>query len=250
MALQRLHEELKPFANDKEFGTRVGYWQGFALWRRAINGFNESADKDELEADLLNAIGDFELVLARNVTFTDAKIANGSCLLTLVFLHSKDESGRKKFLSRALAVLKEAEKEQPENPRLLWVLGASHWAWPLDGSGQAAAFETYHKGLEAVRKHKTDRSDPLMPSWGEPELLMNLAWSNLHLKTPDLLTAEKYARAALALVPYWHYVRDILIPQIDTAKSHQANSMVPSNFVLFNLNRKWSTPKNFIFSST
>ena len=28
-----------------------------------------------------------------------------------------------------------------------------------------------------------------------------------------------HARAALALVPYWHYVRDILLPQIQRAKT-------------------------------
>jgi hypothetical protein len=31
-------------------------------------------------------------------------------------------------------------------------------------------------------------------------------------------SGSQYARSALALVPYWHYVKDILIPQIETAK--------------------------------
>ncbi len=33
-----------------------------------------------------------------------------------------------------------------------------------------------------------------------------------------LLAADQYAHAALHLVPYWHYVRDILLPQIQEAK--------------------------------
>jgi len=47
---------------------------------------------------------------------------------------------------------------------------------------------------------------------------MNLAWSNLHRTTPDIKAAEAYALEALELVPYWHYVRDILMPQIQKAK--------------------------------
>ena len=75
----------------------------------------------------------------------------------------------------------------------------------------------YQRGLEAIRKQKSVSSDQLEPSWGEPELLMNLAWSNLHRKTPDLSAARTYAQSALTLVPYWHYVRDILMPQIQKA---------------------------------
>jgi len=48
---------------------------------------------------------------------------------------------------------------------------------------------------------------------------MNLAWANLNRATPDLDAAEANARAALALVPYWHYVRDMLLPQILEARA-------------------------------
>jgi hypothetical protein len=47
---------------------------------------------------------------------------------------------------------------------------------------------------------------------------MNLAWSNLNRSIPDLKAADEDAHAALQIVPYWHYVRDILIPQIQAAK--------------------------------
>jgi hypothetical protein len=89
---------------------------------------------------------------------------------------------------------------------------------PERGGGQAKAIEQYEKGLEAIQKHKGVASDPLEPSWGEPELSMSLAWSNLNRTTPDLNAAEQYAHSALELVPYWHYVRDILMPQIQEAK--------------------------------
>jgi hypothetical protein len=48
---------------------------------------------------------------------------------------------------------------------------------------------------------------------------MNLAWANLHRTAPDLDAADRYAHSALQIVPYWHYVRDILIPQINDAKA-------------------------------
>jgi len=47
---------------------------------------------------------------------------------------------------------------------------------------------------------------------------MNLAYSSVHKSEPDLNAADRYARSALKLVPYWHYVRDILMLQIQEAK--------------------------------
>jgi len=74
-----------------------------------------------------------------------------------------------------------------------------------------------------VRKQKNERT--LDPTWGEPELLMNLAWSYLNRSEPDLEAAEQNAKAALNMVPDWHYVRDILLPQIRQAKAtHNQNA--------------------------
>jgi len=81
------------------------------------------------------------------------------------------------------------------------------------------------KGLEAARKQNGVTGDPLEPSWGEAELLAALAWANLHRTPPDLDAAEQYAHSALVLVPYWHYVRDILMPQIQEAKKKAALSV-------------------------
>jgi hypothetical protein len=48
---------------------------------------------------------------------------------------------------------------------------------------------------------------------------MSLAYSYLNRSSPDVSAAERNARAALGIVPYWHYVRDILLPQILASKS-------------------------------
>ncbi len=48
---------------------------------------------------------------------------------------------------------------------------------------------------------------------------MNLAYTKLKSAKPDTVAAKDYAEAALKLVPYWHYVRDILLPQIREASA-------------------------------
>lgn len=216
--LKRLYGELTPFVEDKVLASRVRYWRGFALWRRALNGFNESVDPKELQEDLEQAVSEFDHSYSIDPSFVDAKVGAGSCLSNLIFLKQKNAARVQELVSKAGPLLKQAEAEAPENPRLLWVLGPNRWyAPPERGGSQAKAIEIYEKGLKAVRKHQTTANDALEPSWGEPELLMNLAWSNLHRTTPDLAVAEADARSALKLVPYWHYVRDILMPQIQSA---------------------------------
>jgi hypothetical protein len=49
--------------------------------------------------------------------------------------------------------------------------------------------------------------------------MMSLAYCHLNANVADVNAAERYAREALEIVPYWHYVRDILLPQIIAAKA-------------------------------
>jgi hypothetical protein len=137
-----------------------------------------------------------------------------------MYLHKNDSTRVQELIQQSSPYLKEAMAAAPDNPRLLWVLGPIRWSSPPErGGGQEKAFECYNRGLEAIRNQKRDASDPLEPTWGEPELLMSLAWSNLNRTSPDLNAAEQDAQAALKIVPYWHYVRDILMPQIQTARA-------------------------------
>jgi tetratricopeptide (TPR) repeat protein len=219
-ALERLYGELTPFVDnaDVHLASRVRYWRGFALWRRSINGFNDSADPKELQADLERATGEFKEAWTLDPRFVDAKIGAASCLSNLVFLNRQNPQRVQELLGRSKPLLREAQDADPENPRLAWVLGPNLWYAPPEmGGSQEKAMDVYEKGLAAARAHKGAATDPLDPSWGEPELLMNLAFSNLHRKTPDLKAAQSDAQEALKLVPYWHYMRDILIPQIQSA---------------------------------
>jgi hypothetical protein len=219
-ALQHLYADLEPFTADQKLVSRVRYWRGFALWRRAINGFNESADPKDLERDLTQALAEFKESTAADPAFVDSKVGTISCLGNLMYLALGHADRVQELLAQSSPLVKELRVSTPDNPRFIWVLGPILWNIPPErGGGQDKAIEAYLKGLESARKLKGSVTDPLEPSWGEPELLMNLAWSNLNRTKPDLDAADKYAHSSLALVPYWHYVRDILLPQIQTAKA-------------------------------
>jgi hypothetical protein len=206
-ALKSFHDELTPIPEDSRLASRVLYWRGFAMWRRAINGFNESPTPKDLEDDLTQAVADFKDAIARDAAFVEPKIGAASSLGYQMYIHRKDQARVQELFQQSSPLLKEALATDPNNPRLLWVLGPIRWSSPPErGGGQDKAFDLYNKGLESVRRRKP-QGDPLEPSWGEPELLMNLAWSNLNRTTPDLNAAEENAQAALKLVPYWHYVR-------------------------------------------
>jgi hypothetical protein len=218
-ALKRLYAQLAPVDDNKALGSRVRYWRGFAMWRRVINGFNESVDVKEQGEDLTRAVEEFSAASRLDPFFIDPKAGEISCLGMLGFLVYRAQPDRQRELfTQERAVLNEAQAIDPENPRLLWVSGAVIWFTPPErGGGQDKAIAMYQKGLDTIRKTKAS-TDPLEPSWGEPEMLMNLAWSNLNKSNPDVKAAERYARSAVAMVPNWHYVRDILIPKIEAAR--------------------------------
>ena len=228
-ALKRLYEELAPFADDKEIGAKVRYWRGFALWRRAINGGNEKVSPQEMEADFKTAAIEFESAMTKDPGFVDAKSAAGASLGNLIALYArnpelapelKDPARKQEAIDKSLAYMNEAQNAEPENPRVWWVLGPVRWYQSLrrgENGDQAsdASAEVYRRGLEVAQRRKSPAPDPLTPSWGEPECLMSLAAASFYRPTPDLAAAEKYAHSALQIVPYWHFVKDILIPAIE-----------------------------------
>ncbi len=225
VALKRLHDELSPFVADRELGARVLYWRGFSLWRRSLNGFNDNADPKELEDDLQQCVVDFQKAWERDPGLADAKGGAASCMVNHSFLIMRSDHSRAgQLFQQSTALLNEALAAAPENPRLLWVQGANQFYSRQEGA-QERAMATYERGLAFARKQKTAAADVLDPSWGEPELLMNLGFANLHKNSPDLDVAKGYAESALALVPYWHYVRDILLVQIEKARSAASSTV-------------------------
>jgi len=218
-AMQRGYDELKPFVDDEKLASRIRYWRGFAQWRRAINGFNDAVDPKELEQNLNTAVKEFRISMEKDPAFVDAKVGTISCLGFLAFMTRKDQSRAKELVRQILPLVKEADEMASDNPRLIWVHGPILWNSPPErGGGQDKAIQNYQRGLEACSKVKTS-DDPLEPSWGKPELMMSLAYCYLNASSADMNAAERYARNALEIVPYWHYVRDILLPQIVAAKA-------------------------------
>ena len=218
-AMQKGYDDLKPFLEDKELASHIRYWRGFAQWRRAINGFNDAVDPKELARDLNTALDEFKAAIELDPKFVDAKVGIISSLGFLLFADRQDEARKKERIEQILAMEKEASAMAPDNPRLIWVRGPILWNTPPErGGGQDKAIQNYQRGLEACSKIKTS-DDPLEPSWGKPELMMSLTYCYLNTSPADVNAAERYARQALEIVPYWHYVRDILLPQILAAKA-------------------------------
>jgi len=223
-AMQRGYDELKPFMEDQKLASRIRYWRGFAQWRRAINGFNDAIDPKELARDLSTALDEFKAAIELDPKFVDAKVGIISSLGFLLFADRQDEARKKERIEQILATEKEATAMAPDNPRLIWVHGPILWNSPPErGGGQDKAIQNYQRGLEACSKMKTS-DDPLEPSWGKPEIMMSLAYCYLNMNSADVNSAERYARNALEIVPYWHYVRDILMGQITQAKAKQNSS--------------------------
>jgi hypothetical protein len=217
-AMQRGYDALKPFVEDQKLASRIRYWRGFAQWRRAINGFNDATDPKELKRDLNTAVDEFKAAIELDPQFVDAKVGIISSLGFLLFADRQDEARKKERIDQILATEKEASAMAPDNPRLIWVHGPILWNSPPErGGGQDKAIANYERGLEICSKIKTS-DNPLEPSWGKPEMMMSLAYCHLNAKSADVNAAERYARNALEIVPYWHYVRDILLPQILATK--------------------------------
>ena len=137
------------------------YWRGFALWRRALNGFNESVDPRELKVDLEQALHDFNASSTADPKFVDARIGAGSSLSNLMFLSRGNPTRMKELIAQANDVLKQAKMDAPDNPRLYWVLGSNLWyAPPERGGSQTGAIEMYQKGLDLISNEKTHATDP------------------------------------------------------------------------------------------
>jgi tetratricopeptide (TPR) repeat protein len=197
-ALAKLRDEAQAMNGD----YLAQYWSAYASWRIAINGAARGMSKEELTANLEQALGGFEKCIAAKNDFADAYAASASVQGWMGrFQPSKER-------------LSKARELAPENPRVLWVLGGVYlFAPPGYGGDIKKAIETYRHMAEAARAEKAPKS--AAPDWGLPEAHMSLAYAHLRDTPPDPAAATKEAREALRLVPDWAYVRDILMPQIE-----------------------------------
>jgi hypothetical protein len=194
------------------------YWQGFALWRRALNGFNETPTPIDLGNDLDEAVRMFRAALAGQPGWIEAEIGIVGCLANLLFLAGDDQVAAGAILAAYVPMFRDLVARGPDNPRALWLIGGSQLGAPPPYGGDAAkAAATFQRGLEASRREALGNPGrpAHVPSWGGAENLMSLAYLHSHSALEDRELALAYARATLVLVPQWHYVAEILLPQIE-----------------------------------
>jgi hypothetical protein len=215
-ALARLAEKLGEI-DDPSFLQYRNYWQGFARWRRAQNGFNETPMPSDLGDDLEKAVTHFRASLERRPDWIEAKLALAGCFGNLAFVNRGDPEKMKALLAELAPVYQWLVENGRDNPRALWIIGGYQFAAPPPYGGDIAkAAATLRRGVELAWKESlsSPASAAWVPAWGGPENLMNLAYMYSHVGTPDRTAALAYAEGAVTAVPEWHYVRDILLPQI------------------------------------
>lgn len=193
------------------------YWQGFAQWRRALNGFNETPWPPDLTQDLEQGISRFRTALVEEPGWVEPKIGIVGCSGSLLFLAGDDQDRKQKILAEFVPLLREMTAQGGDNPRALWLIGGMQLGAPPPYGGDAVkAAATLRKGLEAAQREALS-SEPVpayVPAWGGAENLMNLAYLYSHSSVQNRTTALAYAEGALVAAPEWHYVRDLLLPQI------------------------------------
>jgi hypothetical protein len=213
-------EELKRLAVALERPGDAGleayrhYWRGFAWWRRALNGFNETPLPEDLERDLRAGIDSFRASLGRRPEWVEARIGLVGCWSALLYVPAMDGPRRQAVLKEALPVVRELDEHGSSNPRALWLNGGSQFgAPPPRGGDLQKAAATFHRGLQAARDEP--KGEPVwVPRWGGTENLMSLAYLYTHTAVANRPLALAYAEGALVAAPEWHYVRDVLWPQI------------------------------------
>ena len=215
--LSRLREEVLPLAGDPALGYLARYWAGFASWRIAINGANRGMSADDLIANLEKAAAEFEASIRLKEDFADGYAAAASVNGWLGAFEMRNTPPEKsERLKKFWRLLDRATELEPDNPRVLWVKAVPLLVLPPDKGGNLnGAIELYRR-MDEVSPAASDAGSPL-PDWGKPEALMSLAFA--HLQQSDLASASAEAQAALRLQPEWSYVRDVLVPQIEAARS-------------------------------
>jgi hypothetical protein len=213
--LAALRTEIAPLKDDPDLGYLADYWSGFASWRIGINGANAKMSAADLKVHLERAVNDFQSSMQKKETFADAYASAASIYGWLAFLNRADAATMKTQIETSARLLARAEALESSNPRVLWVRGGVFlFSPPTAGGNIDRAIEIYRKQVTASAP--LNPNSPL-PDWGKAEGLMSLAFAHMIKSAPDLKTSATEAEAALKLEPRWHYVREVLIPQIEAA---------------------------------
>jgi hypothetical protein len=220
--LTALRDRAARLSGDPDLGYLADYWSGFASWRIVVNGASAKMTPDEAKAHLGSAAADFESSFHKKDDFADAYSSAAAVHGWLAAYKRADEAAMNEEIATYKRLLNRALELEPSNPRTLWIQAVPYIVLPPErGGNRDRAIELYHRMFENAGPPKPE--SPL-PDWGKVEALMSLSSANLNKPSPDLDVAEEEARAALRLRPDWHYVRDILVPQIDAKRKQQSET--------------------------
>ncbi|HEV8657852.1 MAG TPA: hypothetical protein VGS96_04415 [Thermoanaerobaculia bacterium] len=215
--LASLRTRALQLSDDPHLGYLADYWSGFASWRIVVNGVSAKMSPEEAKAHLERAVADFESSIRKKGDFADAYAGAAAVHGWLAAYKGRsDEAAMKQEIESFKRLLNRALELEPSNPRALWIQAVPFVVLPPERGGNIdRAIELYRKMLENAGP--LEPQSPL-PDWGKVEALMSLANAHLNKPSPDVNAAEEEASAALRLQPDWHYVRDILMPQINAKR--------------------------------
>ncbi|MBM4169613.1 MAG: hypothetical protein FJ215_10745 [Ignavibacteria bacterium] len=157
-----------------------------------------------------SAIAFLEESVKRNSAFVETHILLTSVLGFTIGLKPDEAQSLGMKSENHLA---KAKQMAPTNPRLVLVDGISTLYKPASyGGGREAAIE---KLKDALRLWKTHREpSPTLPDWGCDD---TYAWIiRVYLSAEQLVEAEHYIREALTVNPENYYVREVLLPRLET----------------------------------
>lgn len=214
--LAALRARAAQLSDDRKLGYLADYWSGFASWRIVINGANAKMSPEEMKANLERAAADFESSARKKADFADSYVGAAAVHGWLGWIQRKDEAVRNQEYDTFQRFVKRALELEPSNPRALWIEAIPLMVLPPErGGNREHGMELYRQMVENAAPL---RPQSPLPDWGKLEGLMSLAYSHLNAPSPNVNAAEEEARAALRLQPDWHYVRDILMPQIEARR--------------------------------
>ena len=214
--LKSLRTRAAELSDDPNFGYLADYWSGFASWRLVINGVSAKMAPEEAKAQLARAVVDFETSIRKKTDFADSYVGAAAVHGWLAAYNHADEAAMNKEIEAFKRFLNRGLELDPTNPRALWIEAVPFIVLPPERGGNVdRAIELYQKMFEDAGPL---RPESPLPDWGKVEALMSLANADLKKPSPDVDAAASNAREALRLRPDWHYVKDILMPQIDSRR--------------------------------
>ena len=211
--LAALRDRAAQLSDDSRLGYLADYWSGYASWRMVINGAGSKLTADEAKAELARAVTAFESSFRKKSDFADAYASAAAVHGWLAAYSASDPTAMNKQVDIYKQQINRGLELEPNNPRVLWIQAVPYLVMPPERGGNVdKAIELYQKMIDNSRP--PDPSSAL-PDWGKPEALMSMANARLKKTSPEVDLAAVEAADALRLQPEWHYVKDVLIPQID-----------------------------------